>query len=450
VAPDISVSDLVDNSKVGAFQVSVFILCALCLVMDGFDVQAMGYVAPALIADWHIPNSVLGPVFGAALFGILIGSLLFSMVADKIGRRPALITAVVLFGLLTLLTARASSVTELLAIRFFSGVGLGGIMPNAMTLTGEYSPRHLRVFLMMFISNGFNVGAVLGGFISAWLIPAFGWRSVFYFGGTLPLLIGALMLVALPESIQFLALRGRHRKLERWVKRIDPAVPLAGNESYFVNEPQAKGVPIIYLFHDGRAVGTILLWIVNFMNLLNLYFLSSWLPTVVRDAGHSISTAVFVGTTLQVGGTIGTVVLGWLIARRGFIPVLTTSFAVATVSVALIGQPTASLALLFVIVFVAGLTIVGGQGAVNALAGTYYPTSLRSTGIGSGLGVGRVGAIIGPTLAGLLMGRQWVARDLFLAAAIPALISATVMFSLRFQMKLPKLTSQAEAAAPSV
>src|SRR2546427_1509849 len=148
----IDISEAIDQSKIGAFQISIFILCALCLIMDGFDVQAMGYVAPAVIDEWHIPNSVLGPVFGAALLGILIGSLLFSMMADKMGRRPALITAVVFFGVLTLLTARAQSIAGLLAIRFLSGVGLGGIMPNAMTLTGEYSPRRLRVFLMMFIS----------------------------------------------------------------------------------------------------------------------------------------------------------------------------------------------------------------------------------------------------------------------------------------------------------
>jgi AAHS family 4-hydroxybenzoate transporter-like MFS transporter len=415
----------VDTDRVGAFQISIFILCALCLIVDGFDVQAMGYVAPALLQDWQIPAAALGPVFGAALFGILIGSLLVSMMADRFGRRPALIASMFLFGVLTLLTARAQSVAQLLAIRFFSGIGLGGIMPNAMTLTGEYSPRRLRVFLMIFISNGFNAGAMLGGFISAWLIPSFGWRSVFYCGGALPVVIGTVMIFALPESPQFAAWSGRPRELRR----------------------TPGGVPVVSLFYEGRAVGTILLWIINFMNLLNLYFLSSWLPTVVREAGYSVSTSVLVGTALQAGGTIGTVVLAWFIARRGFISVLTTSFAVAAVSVALIGQPALSLGLLFVIVFVAGWTVVGGQGAVNALAGTYYPTNLRSTGIGAGLGVGRIGAIIGPTLAGLLIGRHWTPRELFLAAAVPALISAFVMFCLRFQMTRGTIISPVEAAA---
>jgi MFS transporter, AAHS family, 4-hydroxybenzoate transporter len=431
---DIRVSDLVDDRPIGAFQISVFVLCAACLVLDGFDVQAMGYVAPALIDEWRIPNSALGPVFGAALFGILIGSFLFSMMADKVGRRPALIVAVFMFGLLTLMTARAGSVGGLIAIRFLSGIGLGGIMPNAMTLTGEYSPRRIRVFLMMFIANGFNVGAVLGGFLSAWLIPAFGWRSVFYLGGALPLLLAAIMIFTLPESLQLLALKGRRDAIARWVKRIDPAAA-TGSHQYVVQEQQTGGVPLVYLFHDGRAAGTVLLWIVNFMNLLNLYFLASWLPTVVRDAGHPLATAVLVGTTLQAGGTIGTIALGWLIARRGFAPVLTASFTLAALSVAMIGQPSIQLTALYGVVFVAGLTVIGGQGAINALAVTYYPTHLRSTGIGAGLGVGRIGAIIGPTLAAALMARQWMPRELFLAAAVPALIAALVMIAMRFAMK---------------
>jgi len=435
----IDISEVVDKSRIGGFQIRIYIICALCLIMDGFDVQAMGYVAPAIIRDWKISNAALTPVFTAALFGVLVGSLLFSMVADKIGRRPVLITATLLFSLLTLLTARAGSLATLVAIRFFAGVGLGGIMPNAMTLVGEYSPRKLRILLMMLISNGFNAGAVLGGFLSASLIPAFGWRSVFYFGGAIPFVIALLMFFSLPESLQFLALRGKSAEnIAKWLKRIDRTVPSGSGTTYVVQEEKSAGVPIVHLFREGRAAGTILLWIINFMNLLNLYFLASWLPTVVRDAGFSLSNAVLVGTTLQIGGTIGTLFLGWFIGRLGFVPVLGTSFTIACISIALIGQPAASLVFLFVVVFVAGLTCVGGQGAVNALAGSYYPTNLRSTGIGSGLGVGRIGAIIGPTLAGVLMGNNWASRELFYAAAIPAFISAVVMFSLHWVMKPQK------------
>ncbi len=200
----VNVSDIVDDSTLGLFQAGIFVLCFVCLIMDGFDVQSIGYVAPEIIREWHIPSSLLGPVFSAAPFGVLIGSLLFSILADKIGRRPVLIGLTLYFSVATLLTARASSVNQLLAIRLIAGIGLGGIMPNAVAMAAEYSPRRMRETMIMIVSNGFTAGAAVGGFISAWLIPAFGWRFVFYFGGAVPLVIAVSMLFLLPESLQFM------------------------------------------------------------------------------------------------------------------------------------------------------------------------------------------------------------------------------------------------------
>ncbi len=179
----------------------------------------------------------------------------------------------------------------------------------------------------------------------------------------------------------------------------------------------------MHLFREGRTGFTLLLWVVNFMNITMLYSLSNWLPTVVTGMGYSTQTAVLVGTVLQVGGTIGTFGLAWLIARRGFIPVLTATFAVAAISIAFIGQPGISLALLMAIVFVAGWCVVGGQPGLNALSGTYYPTYLRSTGVGAGLGVGRAGGILGPYIGGVLLAQQWSSQELFWAAALPAVVS---------------------------
>jgi AAHS family 4-hydroxybenzoate transporter-like MFS transporter len=360
---------------------------------------------------------------------------MFSMIADKIARRPELIFATLFFSVVTLMTSRVHSIAELRTIRFFAGTGLGGIMPNAVALVGEYSPRRLRVLLMIVVTNGFNVGAALAGLISAWMIPAFGWRSVFLVGGAIPAAIGALMLMFLPESLQFLALRGKSpHKLAKWVRRINPGASVDNQTQYVVHEQKGGGVPILYLFTEGRAVGTALLWIINFMNLLNLYFLASWLPTVVNASYGSVRTGALVATTLQIGGVIGTFFFSWAVERIGFIPVLGTAFATACVTIALIGHPALSLSLLFIVVFMAGFCVVGGQGAVNALAATYYPTNLRSTGVGSGLGVGRIGGIAGPSIAGFLLMAGWMPRELFYAAAVPALVSATTMFSLRWVM----------------
>jgi len=438
----VDVSEVIGHSSFGAFQVGLCMLCFLCLIMDGFDVQAMGYVAPAILQEWHVPSAQFGTVFGAGLFGILVGSLLFSMAADKIGRRPVLIAVTLCFSALTFLTARASDVQQMLAIRFLAGMALGGIMPNAVALVGEYSPNKLRVTIMMIVGNGFTAGAAFGGFIAAWLIPRFGWRSVFYFGAAAPLAIAAIMIFALPESLQFLVLhRKRLEQASRWLRRIDPTAP-ADADQYFVEETKRKGLPWVHLFYEGRGLGTILLWIINFMNLLNLYFLASWLPTVANQAGYGIGTSVLVGTMEQLAGMIGGFTLGFLVQRFGFGGVLTTCFALACVNIALIGQPGISLATLFVVVFFAGYGVAGGQTAINALSATYYPTDLRATGIGAGLGIGRIGAIIGPVVGGVLMSRHLPSQKLFLVAAVPAFVSALVMVAMHLVLKAQTIRNE--------
>jgi AAHS family 4-hydroxybenzoate transporter-like MFS transporter len=434
----VNISEVIDHCRVGSVQVGLFTLCALCLIIDGFDVQAMGYVAPALAPDLGIPSAEMGRILGAANFGVLIGSLVFTMVGDKLGRRPVLIGATLFFAVLTLLTARARSAQELLILRFIAGIGMGSIIPNATALIGEYSPRRSRVTLMMNITVGFTAGAAIGGFIAAWLIPTFGWRSVFYFGGTVPLVIAALMFFWLPESLQFMVVRSRNLdKVSHWLKRIDPTLAVGPGTRYVAQEGSKGGVPFTHLLTEGRAPITLLLWLINFMNLLNLYFLAGWLPTVIRQEGYSTSAAVLVTTALQVGGTIGTFGFAWLIARYGFTLILTASFAIACLSIAAIGSQSilATAPLLTVVVFIAGWCVVGGQPGLNALAATYYPTYMRSTGVGWALGIGRIGAIVGPVLGGQLIAMQWPSERLFFAAATAALISSVAMFSMRWTLK---------------
>ena len=428
---EVNVTDLVDGRGLGRYQLWVFALLATCLVMDGFDVQAMGYVAPAIIREWGIPNAAMGPVFGAGLLGLFVGSLAFGLLADRIGRRPVLLAATCGFSVFTILTAHASSLPQLGLVRFLAGLGLGAMMPNATALVGEYSPRRLRVATMMIVTNGFMLGAVLGGFLSAWLIPAYGWRSVFHVGGVVPLALLVPMAAWLPESLQFLTVRRKGTaRLARWLARIDPAAPAGPHVRYAVREEARRGAALLELFRGGRAAATSLLWLVNFTNVLEAYFVASWLPTVVRDAGHSTSTAVLVGTAAQTGGMIGTVVLGLVLQRAGFVPVLTTCFAVAALNLALLGQPGLPLAALVAVAFVAGWGIFGGQPGLNALAATYYPTDLRSSGLGAALAVGRFGAILGPLVASALMLRGWSHQELFETAAVPALVSAFVILAL--------------------
>jgi AAHS family 4-hydroxybenzoate transporter-like MFS transporter len=430
----VNITETIDNSQVRSFQIGIFVLCGLCLIMDGFDVQAWGYVAPSLFGEWGIPSAA-GRVASITLIGVLVGSLLFSMLADKIGRRPVLIGATLYFSILTLLTAQVTTLDQLLIIRLIGGFGLGAIMPNAVALVGEYSPRRSRVTAMLVVSNGFTIGAAVAGFIATYLIPRFGWRSVFYFGGTVPLVIGLLMFVALPESLQFLTLRKKSLdKVGRWLKRVEPSVTISPDTRFVVNEEQKTGVPIVTLFHEGRAAGTLLLWTMQFMNLINLYMLATWLPTIARGMGLTATAALMIGTMFQTGGAIGSIAIARPIEKWGFFGVLMACFAGAGVMIALIGQPGLSVALLFVVVFLAGFGIFSGQAGNNALAATYYPTDLRSTGVGAALGVGRIGSILGPTVAEFMRPR-YSTQQLFLSFAVPALLSAVAVATLRVVMR---------------
>ena len=418
----IDVTAIIDRSRIGAFQIRLFVLCALSLIMDGFDVQVIGFLAPEITREFKVAGPALAPVLAAGNLGVLVGALVFTMLADKIGRRPVLIGSTWFFAAMMIVTARASSIEELIVLRFITGLGLGSVIPSATALIGEYSPARSRVTLMMTITVGFTAGAAFGGLIAAWLIPLFGWRSVFYFGGIVPLVVAVGMYFWLPESLQMLVLRGQQDRARGLLRRIDPSVPAGGGELVLADE-RKPGVPARHLFLAGRAPGTLLLWLVNFMNILLIYSLAGWLPTLVRDAGHSTQTAVLVGTTLQVGGTLGTLAFARLIAGFSFIPVLAASFVVACLSIAVIGMSLPTVAVLTAVVFIAGWCTIGAQPGLNALSATFYPASLRSTGVGWGLGVGRLGAIAGPLIGGALLSRNWSGTDIFYAAAIPALLA---------------------------
>jgi AAHS family 4-hydroxybenzoate transporter-like MFS transporter len=258
------------------------------------------------------------------------------------------------------------------------------------------------------------------------------------------------MFWGLPESLQFLAVRKtRLDQLTRWLKQLDPTLRVDSSTEYVANETSRRGVPLWHLFRERRALVTVLLWIVNFTNILVLYSLSGWMPTIFTGMGYDQSTAILLGTLPQVGGTFGAFGLAWLVMRGGFTPMLTITFLVATISIALIGSPGLALPTLYAIVFVAGWCIIGGQPGLNALSSSYYPTYLRSTGVGAGLGVGRLGAIIGPYLGGVLVAQNWPPQQLFWAAAFPALISTIVVLTLWFVIgPTPRSQLEAQRVAP--
>ncbi len=428
--PTVDVAGFIDEQKVGGFQVRLLLTCAAVLFVDGFDTQAIGYVAPALIREWGIGRAALGPVFSAGLFGLMLGALVFGPLADRIGRKWIIVASTLAFAIGTLATVWVSDASGLLIVRLLTGFGLGGAMPNAISLTSEYSPRRRRATMVMTMFAGFSVGAALGGLLAAAMIPAYGWRSVFLLGGAAPLLLVPFLAARLPESVRFLALRGDAQvRVAALLARVAPKVVQPPGTVFAVHEESLPGLPVSQLLRAGRAPATLLLWVVFFMSLLDLYFLSNWLPTVLSDLGASVSLAAVIGAMLQIGGVVGTITLGRVIDRFSF-RALALTYAVAAVAVAAIGVSTGSVALAGLAIFAAGFCIVGGQIAANALAAQFYPTAIRASGVGWCLGIGRVGSIVGPLVGGMLLAMHWSTGALFVTAAAPALVAAVACFIL--------------------
>jgi AAHS family 4-hydroxybenzoate transporter-like MFS transporter len=424
-------ADTLQQGRLGSFEIGVIAACAAAIFFDGFDAQAIGYVGPSLIQSFRIAPSALGPVFSAGLVGIMLGALFIAPLADRLGRRPVILASIVAFAVFTLATAWAGSIQALLWLRVGTGLGLGGCMPNAIALTTEYSPPRMRGFLVTLMFNGFTLGSLLGGVLAHQLIPVFGWRAVFVAGGVLPLLLVPVLWFTLPESLRFLVLAGRNPRAV--------AAALARAKSDETPEAMAarlrtsEGVvkrSIRELFNDGRGRATAVLWIVFFLSLLDVYLLVSWLPTALNQAGVPAQTAIILGSLLQVGALIGTMLCGLGLDRFGGNRVLVPAYLVAALSIAAIGlYSSASLPLTTVAVVLAGAGIIGGQTAANALAAGSYPTQIRSTGVGWALGIGRIGSIVGPLVASVLLSMHVSIKGIFLISAIPALVAAgTIAF----------------------
>jgi AAHS family 4-hydroxybenzoate transporter-like MFS transporter len=434
---------LFDNRPVAPIQWRALGLCALCMVIDGFDVQAMAYAAPALIKAWGANRSVLGPVFGAGLLGMFVGSLVLAGFADKIGRRPMLIAATAWVALCMTVTPFASSIGQLIGIRFAAGIGMGAIVPNAMALAGEYSPARIRVSLMMAVSSGYILGGLLGGGIAAVVIAPFGWSGVFYAGALLTALLSLSMFSALPESPQFCLLRhpGTPRTL-LLLHRLAPDAAMPVSPS--ANKP-LKGNALAMLLGEGRRIVTPLLWVANFANMLCAYFLAAWIPVLMSGSGYSSNKAVLAGTALWLGGLVGNFVLGTLIDRRGFAVVLLINFALGGLAIVGISYFHALPQAAVVCIALAGFCILGGQSGLNALAVTIYPTRTRATGAGWALGLGRLGAVLGPIAGGQLMGMAWSVDQTLLVSAVPTVVAALAVGGLgRIQARRAQPPSSSE------
>src|SRR5215469_15264846 len=308
-AARLDIQEVLDRQPLHSFHLGLGVLCALAVLMDGFDAQAMGFVAPSLLQQWRISRVALSPILSSGLVGMLVGALLFGPLGDRLGRKRILVFCTLWFGIGSLLTARVNSVEPMLWLRLVTGFGLGGAMPNATALTSEYMPRRLRATGVMLMFFGFSMGAAIGGFAAAGLISRYGWQAVFVLGGLLPLVTAIALLIALPESIRFLLLKGgEEQRVASLLRQVAPDAPAAASCARV--EKRQAGFPVSELFTERRAGTTLLLWVIFFMSLLDLYFLNSWLPTVIHDAGVPLGQAITITALFQVGGAAAAIVLG--------------------------------------------------------------------------------------------------------------------------------------------
>jgi AAHS family 4-hydroxybenzoate transporter-like MFS transporter len=424
-APVVDLGAAIDNSPLGVFQLRVALMCATVLFLDAFDSLSIGFVAPRLAHVWHLPPGALGPVFASGFLGQLRGAVIAGPVADRVGRKGVLIAGMLEFGLGALLTTQAHSLQFLLVIRLITGFGLGAALPNAIALTTEVSPIARRSALLVVVLCGITVGAVAAGVVTARLLPHHEWTSVFWVGGVAPLVIAPLLAWGLPESPHLLAIMGGHdAQIAGILRRIDPAASIPPGAHFLVHEERGSGLSVKHLFTHGRAVATILLWIIVFMNSFEIYVFASWLPSLARASGLTEEASVLTGVALNVGGFAGTVAMGWLLESASIELMMAIVYAAAAVSVGALALVAGDRLLMGICSAAAGFCIIGGQTGVNALIAYRHPTFIRSTALSWALGAGRVASIVGPLGAGWVISLGWSSRATFLSAVIPALCAS--------------------------
>ncbi|MFI7836540.1 MFS transporter [Pseudomonas asiatica] len=422
VGNSLDVQSFINQQPLSRYQWRVVLLCFLIVFLDGLDTAAMGFIAPALSQEWGIDRASLGPVMSAALVGMVFGALGSGPLADRFGRKGVLVGAVLVFGGFSLASAYATNVDQLLVLRFLTGLGLGAGMPNATTLLSEYTPERLKSLLVTSMFCGFNLGMAGGGFISAKMIPAYGWHSLLVIGGVLPLLLALVLMVWLPESARFLVVRNRGTDKVR--KTLSPIAPQVVAEAGSFSVPEQKAVAarnvFALIFSGTYGMGTMLLWLTYFMGLVIVYLLTSWLPTLMRDSGASMEQAAFIGALFQFGGVLSAVGVGWAMDRFNPHKVIGIFYLLAGVFAYAVGQSLGNITVLATLVLVAGMCVNGAQSAMPSLAARFYPTQGRATGVSWMLGIGRFGAILGAWSGATLLGLGWNFEQVLTALLVPA------------------------------
>jgi len=436
----VDVKAWIDARPVSRFQWKVLLLCFVIIMLDGYDAAVMGFIAPALIEDWGISRSVLGPILGAAMFGVAIGALVAGPLSDRYGRKQVLLWSVALFAIFSLAAALAQSPAQLALIRFLTGLGLGAVMPNCVTLVAEYMPERRKGLMITLMYSGFNVGSGLGGFIAAALLSHFSWHSALIFGGVLPLVLLPFMFAMLPESaMSMVARRVPPAQIARVLNRLGGT--FTADTLFKLNTPEiSRRSKVAQLFRNGYGRGTVALWLTYFMGLFVIYLLNGWLPTILRSGGLSLQQAAIITGLFQLGGPLGGIIVGYLMDRTAAKKVIAVTYFLGCLCLLSQGLMDFGSLALAVLIFISGMCINGAQNGLQAYSPAFYQTEIRATGVSWMHGIGRTGAILSSTLGGVIMLAVPGHSSIFLVLALPACLAGIAILLHRMNRIKPRET----------
>lgn len=443
---NINVVEKINNAKFNKFHGLIVFWCAFAIVFDGYDLVIYGSALSSIMADWGLTSSQAGSLQAIALVGMMLGALIFGPLADKYGRRSVILLCIFLFSLFTGGIAFIDSPTMFAVFRFIAGLALGGVMPNAIALTTEYAPKNLKSTLVSIMFSGYSVGGVLAAGLAIVLIAPFGWKALFLVGG-LPILLLPLMYKTLPDSSRFLIKNNENAKLGKILEKVDPSYRYESSHKFVVDIPEESGVPIFNLFKGNRALSTILFWVAFFMCLLMIYGLNTWLPALMNASGLQVSGLMFL-LVLNVGAIFGAIFGGRLADTFGSKIVLIVFFLAASISLTLLGI-IQNITILYILVAVAGATTIGTQIVMNSYISQYYPVEMRSSGLGWALGIGRLGAIAGPIIGGLLMTMSLPFYQNFMVFAIPGVLAAIMIIIVQEKYSATVFVNRFKKSSPN-
>ena len=421
-----TITSKIDSSNISFLQFLILLICFFLNIIDGMDVLVISYTAPVIASSWDISFEALGVVFSSGVLGMAIGALLLAPYADKIGRKKIILISTIIISIGILLTGFSANIYHLIFLRFLSGIGIGTMLASTVSLVSEYTPNRSRDFWVSFILAGYPIGAILAGYLSNYILKYYSWEVVYIIFGIISIFFIPIIYFFLLESVDFLLKNQPKNALSR-VNLILKKLDFSKIDSLPKKVSLASKIPVNRLFQAKHIDSTIKLWMAFFFSFACLYFLISWIPKMVTELGLSLELGIYSGTVFNIGAFFGIVTQGYFSSKFGLKKIISIFLIVTCVIMTQIHHFFGSDWMLLIF-GVLGFTIQGGFVGLYSVAARIYPTEFRTTGVGWGIGAGRLGAVLGPLVAGVLIGAGISVSMNFIIFALPALIAALITY----------------------